>query len=51
VRKKLTTRQENALKKASKHHSSKHMALMRKLMMGGQNFRQAHSAATKKVGK
>ena len=32
VAKKLTPRQEATLKKHSKHHSAKHMAMMRKEM-------------------
>ena len=50
VAKKLTTRQETALKKHSKHHSAKHMAMMRKEMNAGSTFTQAHKKAQKKVG-
>jgi|TARA_E500000178_G_C16991765_1_gene741159 hypothetical protein len=50
VAKKLTTRQETALKKHSKHHSAKHMAMMRKEMKSGTTFTQAHKKAQKKVG-
>tara|TARA_R100000231_G_C5285240_1_gene152890 strand:+ start:221 stop:403 length:183 start_codon:yes stop_codon:yes gene_type:complete len=49
--KELTKRQKDALKKHSKHHSSKHMASMRKMMRKGKTFTQAHKSAMKKVGK
>ena len=49
--KKLTKRQEETLKKHSKHHSAKHMAMMRKEMKGGSTFTAAHKKAQKKVGK
>ena len=46
----LTQRQKNTLKKHSKHHTKKHMTLMRKLMKAGKTFTQAHKIAIKKVG-
>jgi len=49
--KKLTKRQEQTMKRHSVHHSKKHMALMRRLMIQGKTFGQAHKAAQKKVGK
>ena len=49
--KKLTDRQEATMKRHSKHHTRKHMALMRRLMIQGKSFGQAHKAAQKKVGK
>ena len=49
--KELTKRQKDTLKKHSKHHSSKHMASMRKMMKAGKTFTQAHKSAMKKVGK
>ena len=39
------------LKEASKHHSKKHMDMMKKLMKEGKTFAQAHKIATEKVGK
>tara|TARA_R100000773_G_C4219200_1_gene117721 strand:- start:1062 stop:1211 length:150 start_codon:yes stop_codon:yes gene_type:complete len=48
---KLTTRQTKTLSKHAKHHTRKHMALMKKLMREGQSFSAAHKAAQKKVGK
>jgi hypothetical protein len=47
----LTARQKDTLKKHSKHHSAKHMKEMRDMMKKGKTFKQAHSAAQKKVGK
>ena len=39
------------LKEASKHHSKKHMDMMKKLMREGKTFSQAHKIALEKVGK
>ena len=50
-KKALTSRQQSTLKRHSTHHSSKHMAEMRKAMKAGKTFGQAHKAAMKKVGK
>tara|TARA_Y100000592_G_scaffold84424_1_gene135299 strand:+ start:389 stop:541 length:153 start_codon:yes stop_codon:yes gene_type:complete len=47
----LTTRQKNALKRHSEHHTKKHMAEMRKLMRGGKTFGQSHKIAMSKVVK
>mgnify|MGYP003108459432 FL=1 len=49
--KKLTKRQEDALKRHKKHHTNKHMAMMKKAMRGGKTFGQAHKMAMKKVGR
>tara|TARA_R100001510_G_C7614734_1_gene177256 strand:- start:656 stop:811 length:156 start_codon:yes stop_codon:yes gene_type:complete len=50
--KKLTKRQEQTMKRHSVHHSKKHMALMRRLMIEkGNTFGQAHKVAQKRVGK
>ena len=51
MKKALTTRQKEALKKHSKHHSVKHMASMRKDMMAGMSFTASHKKAQKKVGR
>ena len=48
--KQLTKRQEDTLKKHAKHHSKKHMAMMKKDMINGNTFTQAHKKAMKKVG-
>jgi len=49
--KKLTDAQKKKLKEHSKHHSAKHMAMMRKDMKAGKTFTQAHKKAQKMVGK
>jgi len=51
VAKKLTKRQNNALRRHSRHHTKKHMAFMRTQMRKGKTFTAAHKAAMKKVGK
>ena len=47
---KLTQKQKDTLKKHSKHHSTKHMTLMKNLMMKGKTFTASHKAAQKKAG-
>ena len=47
----LTKRQQDILKKHSKHYSAKHMAMMRKDMRAGMSFSAAHKKAQKAVGK
>jgi hypothetical protein len=47
----LTDRQKETMKKHSVHHSAKHMASMKKAMLSGKTFTQAHTIAMKKVGK
>jgi hypothetical protein len=49
--KKLTARQQAALKRHSVHHTAKHMAEMRKSMRAGKTFTEAHRVAMRKVGK
>jgi len=39
------------MKKHSVHHSAKHMSAMKKSMLAGKTFTQAHIIAKKKVGK
>ena len=46
----LTKRQKQTLLRHSKHHTKKHMTMMRSLMEKGKTFGQAHKAAQKKVG-
>ena len=48
--KSLTERQKNTLKKHSKHHSAKHMTMMRKEMRAGKSFSAAHKKAKKRGG-
>jgi len=47
---KLTKRQETTLKNHSKHHTPKHMKMMRIAMRKGLSFTKAHKLAMKKVG-
>ena len=47
----LKKRQEDAMRRHSKHHSKKHMDLMRELMKDGKTFTEAHELAMEKVGK
>lgn len=49
--KKLTAQQKNKLQEHSKHHSKRHMSMMRMMMMRGSSFDKAHTEAKKKVGK
>ena len=48
---KLTPKQIGTLNKHSKHHTKKHMDLMKKLMREGSSFKAAHTAAQKEVVK
>lgn len=48
---KLTPKQIVTLTKHSKHHSKKHMDMMKKLMREGSSFKAAHNKAQKDVGK
>lgn len=47
----LTQRQKDTLKRHSVHHTSKHMAEMRRLMKAGKTFGESHKMAMRKVGK
>jgi len=47
---KLTDRQEQTMKRHSKHHTPKHMKVMRTAMLKGSTFGEAHKLAKKKVG-
>mgnify|MGYP004454196869 CR=1 FL=1 len=47
----LTKRQIDSLNKHKKHHTKKHMDLMKKLMREGKSFDESHNMAMKKVGK
>jgi hypothetical protein len=49
--KKLTARQEAALKRHKEHHTAKHMAAMRRSMGAGKTFKEAHRLAMRKVGR
>ncbi len=47
----LTDKQKATMKKHSVHHTAKHMASMKKAMLSGKTFTQAHKVAMKQVGK
>ena len=47
---KLTDRQEQTMKRHSKHHTPKHMKAMKTAMLKGSTFGAAHKLAQKKVG-
>jgi len=49
--KKKTTSMDDKLKEHSKHHSKKHMTMMRKDIKAGMSFTKAHNKAKKMVGK
>lgn len=46
----LTKKQKDTLAKHKKHHTAKHMTMMRKLMNQGKSFTAAHKVAMQKVG-
>tara|TARA_B100000927_G_scaffold283642_1_gene271615 strand:+ start:8068 stop:8265 length:198 start_codon:yes stop_codon:yes gene_type:complete len=47
----LTKRQQDTMKKHSKHHTKKHLQHMANSMKRGTSFTQAHKNAQKKVGR
>jgi len=47
----LTKRQQDTMKKHSKHHSKKHIQYMTNSMKRGTSFTKAHKNAQKAVGK
>ena len=47
----LTKRQQGAMKRHGKHHTSKHLREMVKSMNRGRTFGESHKAAQKKVGR
>jgi len=49
--KKLTIRQQAALKKHAARHTGKHMSHMKASMKKGDTFTMAHRKAMKKVGR
>ena len=50
-KKKLSVMQTRLLKEHSKYHSEKHIDTMKELMLKGYCLQQAHSIASKLVGK
>jgi hypothetical protein len=51
MKKKLTKRQLDTLKKHSVHHSTKHMNMMKKEMRAGKSFTASHKKAQRLIGK
>ena len=47
----LTKRQQQSMKKHSKHHTKKHIQYMTNSMKRGSTFTKAHKNAQKAVGK
>ena len=47
----LTTRQHQAMKKHSKHHTAKHLKDMKQRMSKGASFTKAHKQSQKAVGR
>tara|TARA_B100000683_G_scaffold228545_1_gene228522 strand:+ start:352 stop:519 length:168 start_codon:yes stop_codon:yes gene_type:complete len=47
----LTDRQKATLKRHSAHHTSAHMAMMRREMRKGMTFSAAHKKAQKLIGR
>jgi hypothetical protein len=47
----LTPRQQQTMKKHSKHHTAKHLRDMKKRMAKGTSFTAAHKQSQKAVGK
>ena len=48
----LTDKQKKALKQRAKHHSPKHLKMMRdEMQKKGKTFEEAHQKAKRKVGK
>ena len=47
----LTIRQREALKRHAKHHTAKHMTIMKEEMLKGKTFMEAHKIAMRKKGK
>ena len=50
-RKELSKGQKDLMKEHKVHHTSKHMTMMKKLMLQGFCFQQAHTITMKKIGK
>jgi len=47
----MSQNQKDKLKEHAKHHTAKHMTIMKRMMKGGVSFTKAHNAASKMVGK
>lgn len=51
MKKKLTKRQTDALKRHSAHHTRKHISEIKKLMGQGKTFGESHKIVMKKANK
>ena len=51
MKQKLTKSQQTMLSKHSVHHSKPHMDFMKRRMLMGDSFAEAHRKAQKKIGK
>jgi len=50
-RKELSKAQKDLMKEHKSHHTAKHIAMMKKLLLQGYCFQQAHTITMKKIGK
>jgi len=50
-KKELTKVQKDLMKEHKQHHTKKHMDMMKKAMLSGLCFQDAHAIAMRKVGK
>ena len=50
-KKNLNQLQQRLMKAHAEHHSKKHLAMMKKLMLAGNCFQQAHAKTIKAIGK
>ena len=49
-KKDLSILQKRLMKEHKKHHTNKHMVMMKKLMNNGKTFTEAHKITQKKIG-
>ena len=50
-KKELSKVQKDLMKEHKEHHTKKHMDMMKKAMLAGECFQNAHAIAMRKVGK
>ena len=50
-RKELSKAQKDLMKEHKSYHTAKHMAMMKKLLLQGYCFQQAHTITMRKIGK
>ena len=51
ARRKLTPRQAALFASHSRHHTKRHLAVMKRMMLAGKSFAQAHAGAMRSVGR